>query len=80
MSNFDDPAWVQAAELFVEIVIPCEFFFADGLMVLGFDIIKEAEKCDCQVIYRTGSKSEVVDYTRTINSIKNWIVQNKELI
>ena len=82
MGDFDDPAWVQAAELFVEIVVPSDFFYSDNLMTLGFDIVKVAEKHNCRVAFRTNSSLEgkIIDYSETIDSIKKWIIRNKDLI
>ena len=94
MNEYQDPSWVQAAELFNEIVIPCEIFYSGGLYILGTDIVEEAEKNGCQVLYqkipgmynvkqvsRDGySKEEVdkFDCSRTINSIKTWLQQTEE--
>ncbi|MBA7557191.1 hypothetical protein ES705_49930 [subsurface metagenome] len=44
LNEYQDPAWVQAAELFAEIVAPCGAFPSKALRDLGVDIAKEAEK------------------------------------
>ena len=50
MNEYQDPAWVQAAELFNEIVDPCENYHSKGLFTLGSDIVKEAENYCCQTV------------------------------
>ena len=79
MSEFDDPGWVQAAELFAEIVVPCDNYYSEDLMALGFDIVKEAEDHDCRTTY-IAVETEVIDYTETINSIKQWLIRGKDRI
>ena len=44
MNEYQDPTWVQAAELFDEVVVPCESYHSEGFYTLGIDIVKEAEK------------------------------------
>ena len=44
LNEYQDPAWVQAVELFVEIVAPCEAYSSETLYDLGVDITKEAGK------------------------------------
>ena len=94
MNEYQDPAWLQAAELFNEIIVPCEIFCSGGLYTLGVDIVKEAEKHGCQVVYQripgtynaksisgNGYKEGEVDTfdgTKTVNSIKLWITQNED--
>ena len=94
MNEYQDPAWVQAAELFNEVVVPCESYLSEGLHALGIDIVKEAENHGCKEAYQqipgmynvklvSGdeySKDQVdeFDYSSTINSIKAWITQKKE--
>jgi len=34
LNEYQDPAWVQAAELFVEIVVPCEAYSSEALFDL----------------------------------------------
>ncbi len=88
--------WVQAAELFNEIVVPCENYCSGGLYALGIDIVKEAEKLGCRAVYQripgmynvkliSGddySEEEVdkFEYSKTINSIKAWFAQNEDRI
>jgi len=94
MNEYQDPAWVQAAELFNEVVVPCESYHSEGLYTLGIDIVKEAEKHGCKEVYQqipgmynmklvSGdeySKDQVdeFDYSGTINTIKEWIAGMKE--
>ncbi len=96
MNEYQDPAWVQAAELFNEIVVPCESYCSGGLYALGIDIVKEAENHGCRAVYQripgmynlklvSGddySEDEVdkFDYSKTVNSIKAWLAQNEERI
>ena len=94
MNEYQDPAWVQAAELFNEIVVPIEIFYSGGFYNLGTDIVGEAEKNGCQVLYqkipemynvkqvsRDGFSREgfdKFDCLKTINSIKTWLQQTEE--
>lgn len=89
LNEYQDPAWVQAAELFVEIVVPCEAYSSEALHDLGVDIASEAEKSDNRATYQaipgmynrrsvfstinTSSDTEVVDYSKKIESIKSWV-------
>ena len=92
MNEYQNPAWVQAAELFNEIVVPCSSYYSEGLYTLGIDIVKEAENHSCHVAYRRISgmynvkqisenddsveKIDDFDYSKTVNSIKEWIAQS----
>ena len=94
MNEYQNPAWVQAAELFSEIVVPCGSYYSEGLHILGGDIVKEAENHGCRVAYQripgtynaklisgespSVAKIDKFDYSKTINSIKAWIAKNKE--
>lgn len=89
LNEYQDPAWVQAAELFVEIVVPCEAYSSETLYDLGVDIAKEAEKRGNRAMYQAipgmynrravsdsinaGSDTEVVDYSKAIESVKLWV-------
>jgi len=55
MNEYQNPAWVQAAELFSEIVVPCVGYYSEGLYTLGIDIVKEAEKQGYRVRYQRSS-------------------------
>ena len=90
LNEYQDPAWVQAAELFVEIVIPCEAYSSEALYDLGVDIANSAEKRGNRAIYQAitgmynrrvvpsstnvGIDTEVVDYSKKIESIRSWII------
>jgi len=94
MNEYQAPAWVQAAELFSEIVVSCENYYSEGLYTLGIDIAKEAERHGCKAVYQRiagmynvkivsrddNSRHEVdsFDYSKTVDSIKLWIAQNKK--
>jgi len=94
MNEYQDPAWVQAAELFNEVVVPCESYYSEGLYTLGIDIVKEAEKHGCRAMYQKipgmynakqvsegeykDGEIDVLDYSRTVNSIKTWLEHNKD--
>ena len=89
LNEYQDPAWVQAAELFVEIVAPCEAYSSESLYDLGVDIAKEAEKRGNRATYQAipgmynvraipdfvsaSNDSEVIDYTKTIGLVKAWL-------
>ena len=89
LNEYQDPAWVQAAELFAEIVAPCETYSSESLYDLGVDIAKEAEKRGNQATYQAipgmynmraipdfvsaSDDSEVIDYTKTIVLVKVWL-------
>lgn len=86
MNEYQDPAWVQAAEVFNEIVVPCEIYCSGGLYTLGIDIVKEAENHGSRVVYQripgmynvklvsgddySEDKVDMFDYSKTVNSIK----------
>ncbi|MFX0074330.1 MAG: hypothetical protein ACFE96_02730 [Candidatus Hermodarchaeota archaeon] len=94
MNEYQDPAWVQAAELFNETIVPCECYFSEGIYNLALEIVKEAERNCCRfacqkipgmynvkIISGNGKANSDVDYfdcTRTVNSIKEWIKKQKE--
>ncbi|MBA7589341.1 hypothetical protein ES708_31423 [subsurface metagenome] len=89
LNEYQDPAWVQATELFVEIVVPCEAYSSEALHDLGVDIVNEAKKRGSQAKYQAipgiynrktmsgsisaGSDTEVVDYSKKIESVKSWV-------
>ena len=94
MNKYQDPAWGQVAELFNEIVVPCESYYSKGLITLGNDIVKEVENHGCQTVYQripgtynaervsgddnSDQEVEIYDCSRTINSIKAWIAYKEE--
>ena len=94
MNEYQNPAWAQAAELFSEIVVPCDSYYSEGLYTLGIDIVKEAEKHGSRVVYqripgmynvkliseddKSDKKIDEFDYSKTVNSIKTWISKNAE--
>ena len=94
MNEYQDPAWVQAAELFNEIVVPCETLYSEGLYHLGGDIVKRAEKNGCRMVYQkipglynikqasgddySEENTEIFDCSKTINSIRMWLEQTEE--
>ena len=89
MNEYQDPAWVQAAELFVEIVAPCEAYSSESLYDLGVDIANSAEERGNQATYQAipsmynrrvipdfvsaSDDSEVIDYSKTIGLVKAWL-------
>lgn len=89
LNEYQDPAWVQAAELFVEIAVPCEAYSSEILYDLGLDIAKEAQKRGNRAMYQAipgmynkkavsgsisaSSDTEVVDYSKKIESVKSWV-------
>ena len=89
LNEYQDPAWVQAAELFGEIVAPCEAYSSEALYDLGVDIAKEAKKRGNRAAYQAipsmynrravplstsaGSDAGVFDYSKAIESIKSWL-------
>jgi len=52
MNEYQSPAWAKAAELFKEVVVPCEIYCSEELHALGIDIVNEAEKHDCRAAYQ----------------------------
>ena len=94
MNEYQNPAWVQTAELFNEIVVPCANYYSEGLYTLGIDIVKEAENHGCRVAYQripgmynvkkfsenddSNEKIDSFDYSKTVDSIKEWIAQSAE--
>ena len=89
MNEFQDPNWVQAAELFAEIIVPCGavYFAHKGLLTLAKDIVQKAKTHNCKVAYYYGkgynavagnsregfTRKEEVDYSATIRKIDQWI-------
>lgn len=89
LNEYQDPAWVQAVELFVEIVVPCEAYSSEALYDLGVDIANSAGKRGNKAMYQTipgmynrravfgsisaDSDTEVVDYSKAIELIKSWV-------
>jgi hypothetical protein len=51
-NQYQDPNWVQAAELFRRVVVPCEEFSKEYFIQLAEDIIKIAEQHNYLVVYR----------------------------
>ena len=64
MNEFQDPNWVQASELFAEIIVPCGsvYFAHDGLLMLAKDIVQKAKTHDCRVSYYYGRGYNAVAY------------------
>jgi len=52
MNEYQDPNWVQAALLFVQVVIPCEAYMMDWFYGLAKDIVNKAEQNNNRVIYQ----------------------------
>jgi len=89
LNEYQDPAWVQATELFVEIVVPCEAYSSEALYDLGVDIAREAEKRGSRATYQAipgmynerlasdsveaGGDTRKVDYSKKVESIKSWL-------
>jgi len=44
MNEYQDPNWVQAAELFQKSVLPCSDYNKDYFIELARDIVKKAER------------------------------------
>ncbi|NHJ20733.1 MAG: hypothetical protein EAX91_07325 [Candidatus Lokiarchaeota archaeon] len=94
MNEYQDPTWVQAAELFNETVVPCEFYFSEGIYKLALEIVKEAERNSCRFAYqkipgmynvkfvsgkdKSNNNFNYFDCSRTINSIKKWMKKQEE--
>lgn len=51
-NEYQDPNWVQAAELFRRTVIPCEDYSKNYFIELAHDILKNAENNNNTVLYR----------------------------
>ena len=51
-NEYQDPNWVQAAELFNRVVIPCESYSKDYFIEVAQDILKKAEMHNNRVIYK----------------------------
>jgi hypothetical protein len=89
LNEYQDPAWVQATELFVEIVVPCESYYSEALYDLGVDIKNEAEKRGNRTTYQAipgmynerlasgsispGSDTRVINYSKKIESLRSWL-------
>jgi hypothetical protein len=89
INEYQDPNWVQAAELFTRVVIPCEEFNEETIHSLAKDIVKEASQHNNQVVYQdipgmynqkivdfstsNGKDIEIIQYDYLINKIKKWM-------
>jgi hypothetical protein len=94
MNEYQDPPWIQAAELFDETIVPCGSYFSEGLYQLALEIVEEAERNGCRFAYQkipgmyniklitgndiTSNDINCFDCSRTINSIKEWIKEQEE--
>ena len=91
MNEYQDPAWGQAAELFSEVVVPCDAYHSEGFYTLVIDIVKEAEKHECRAVYQriprmynvklvfedeySNDEIDTFDYSKTVNSINSLIYE-----
>lgn len=69
MNEFQNPNWVQAAELSAEIIVLCGavYFAHDGFVGLAGNIVKKAKEHNCQVAYYYGSGYNAVANNPNIN-------------
>ena len=81
-TEYDFSPWIQAALLFEQVIIPCDYYVPETLLEFAQNVINEAKSHECKVkryqINDDGKKvnAEVWDYGETISKIIEWL--NKE--
>ncbi len=84
-TEYDYSLWIQAALLFEQIIIPCDYYVPDTLLEFAQDVIKKAKSHECKVErYQVNSKGkkvniEVWDYGKTIHKIVEWLIKKEVL-
>ena len=82
-TEFDFSLWIQAALLFEQIIIPCDYFVSDTLLEFTQEVIDEANSHECKVErYQVDSEGnkvniEVWEYSKTISKITEWLKKEK---
>ncbi|NGX32192.1 MAG: hypothetical protein K1060chlam4_00233 [Candidatus Anoxychlamydiales bacterium] len=83
-TEYDFSLWIQAALLFEQIIIPCDYYIPETLLEFAQDVINEAKSHECKVeryqINDDGKKvnAEVWDYGEIVAKIIEWINKEKD--
>ncbi len=81
-TEYDFSLWIQAALLFEQLIIPCDYYVPETLLEFAQDVINEAKSHECKVEryqVKDGKKvnTEVWDYGETISKIIEWLNEEK---
>ena len=81
-TEYDFSPWIQAAQLFEQVIIPCDYYVPETLLEFAQDVINEAKSHECKVKryqVKDGKKvnAEVFDYSETISKIIEWLNEEK---
>jgi len=82
-TEYDFSPWIQAALLFEQVIIPCDYYVPETLLEFAQDVINEAKSHECKVeryqVNGDGNKvnAEVWDYDKTISKITEWLNEEK---
>ncbi len=81
-TEYDFSPWIQAALLFEQVIIPCDYYVPETLLEFAQDVISEAKSHECRVEryqVKDGKKvnAEVWDYGETISKITEWLNEEK---
>ena len=82
VTPYEFSPWIQAALLFEQIIIPCDYLFPETLYELAQEVINEAESHKCKTEcygVKDGKKVniEVFDYGETISKITEWLKKER---
>ena len=81
-TEYDFSPWIQAALLFEQVIIPCDYYVPETLLEFAQEVIDEAKSHKCKVKryqVKDGKKvnAEVFDYSETISKIIEWLNEEK---
>ena len=81
-TEYDFSPWIQAALLFEQAIIPCNYYVPETLLEFAQDVINEAKSHKCKVEryqVKHGKKvnAQVFDYGETISKIIEWLNEEK---
>ena len=82
-TEYDFSPWIQAALLFEQVIIPCDYYVPETLLEFAQDVINEAKSHECKVeryqVNDDGRKvnAKVWDYNETISKITEWFIEEK---
>ena len=84
-NRYNWPAWMQAALLFDEFVIPCDYTPSSQLYNLAGSIVDESLKNDNKIqFFQYSGETEIPvgskDITENIKRIKAWMKDNREFL
>lgn len=82
VTEYDFSPWIQAALLFEQVIIPCDYYVPETLLEFAQNVINEAKSHECKVEryqVKDGKKVnvEVWEYGETISKIIEWLNEEK---